>query len=178
LWILRDRGHADAIAIPMLADSEVVALAEAPDGRIAVGLANRGAVFLTIPPGWFQRPSLPPTLAPWESTRPHEALFEDRAVVLRSCRGKHGSGDEAARQALLAELRAAVHAPEARVRVALEETFDGDPDIAIRGADIEEILADVLPRVEKLGGKANLSVHKRFGSRGSASVEIKPCPGN
>ena len=108
LWVLRDQKHADPVhpSVPMLADTEVVALAEAPDGRLVVGLAGRGAVFLTIPSGWIQRPPDPQVVSPpWETTQAHEPAFEDRGIVPRPCRGKDGQRPDGVSGALLADLR-------------------------------------------------------------------------
>jgi hypothetical protein len=179
LWVLRDQKHADAVhpSVPMLADSEVVALAEAPDGRLVIGLKGRGAVFLTIPQGWFQRPPDPSaTLATWEATQAHEPAFQDRGIVLRPCRGKNGQFTDGITGALLADLRALVGSLGPRVRIELEETFEGKPDIAVRGAEPEKLLEGVLPLLGKPGSKAKVSVLKRFGPRGSAAVEVKSCP--
>jgi hypothetical protein len=179
LWVLRDQKHADPVhpSVPMLADSEVVALAEAPDGRLVVGLAGRGAVFLTIPQGWFQRsPEPPATLATWEATRPHEPAFQDRGIVLRPCRVKNGQSSEGITGPLLADLRAVVPSLGPRVRIEFEEAFEGTPDIVVRGAEPEKLLEGVLPLLEKLGNKAKVSVLKRFGPRGSDAVEAKSCP--
>ena len=179
LWVLRDQKHADPVhhSVPMLADTEVVALAEAPDGRLVVGLAGRGVVFLTIPPGWFQRPAEPPAMIPpWEATQAHEPAFQDRSIVLRPCRGKNGQLSDSMTGALLADLREVALAIGPRVRIEFEDSFEGKPDIAVRGAEPEKLLERVLPLLEKPGNKAKLSVLKRFGPRGSDAVEVKRCP--
>ncbi len=179
LWVLRDRKHADPVhpSVPMAADSEVVALAEAPDGRLVVGLAGRGAVFLTIPQGWFQRPPDPPApLATWEATQANEPAFQDRGIVLRPCRGKNGQFTEGITSALLEDLRALVGSLGPRVRIEFEEAFEGKPDIVVRGAEPEKLLQGVLPLLGKPGSKAKVSVLKRFGPRGSAAVEVRSCP--
>ena len=179
LWVLRDQKHVDEVhsAIPMLADTRVLALAEAPDGRLVIGLEDRGAIFLTIPPGWFQRPSEPPAVLPsWERIHPHEASYLDGGLVLRECRGKSGQIPDAVTAALLDGLREMAQAQGTRVRVGFEEVFEGRPDIVVRGAEPEALAEGVLPLLEKLGGKARWSVLKRFGPRGSESVELKACP--
>ena len=74
LLVLPDLKHVVPVhpAIPMLADTRVVAMAEAGDGRMVVGLEDRGTVFVTIPEGWPGRSTdLPSTPAPWDGTRPH-----------------------------------------------------------------------------------------------------------
>ena len=179
LWVLRDPKHADEVhpAIPMLADTRIVAMAEAPDGRLVIGLEDRGAIFLTIPPGWFQRSAEPPAaLASWERTHAHEPSYLDRGLVLRECRGKAGQISDAVTAGLVAGLRELAQALGSRVRVGFEETFEGRPDIVLRGAEPEKLAEGVLPLVEKLAGKAQWSVLKRFGPRGSDSVELRSCP--
>ena len=73
-------------------------------------------------------------------------------------------------------LRELAEAQGPRVRVGFEETFEGRPDIVLRGAEPEKLAEGVLPLVEKLAGKAQWSVLKRFGPRGSDSVELRSCP--
>jgi hypothetical protein len=178
LWVLRDRKHVDEVhsAIPMLADTRVLALAEAPDGRLVIGMEDRGAIFLTIPPGWFQRPPEPPAVVPsWERTHPHEASYLDRCLVLRACRGKSAVSD-AATAALLARLHEMTQAKGTSVRIGFEEVFEGRPDIVLRGAEPAALAEGVLPIVEQLSGKGRWTVLKRFGPRGSESVELKACP--
>jgi len=179
LWVLRDQKHADEVhpAIPMLADTRVVALAEAPDGRLVIGLEDRGAIFLTIPQGWFQRPPDPPVALPsWERTHPHEPSYLDRGVLLRECRSKAGPIPDAVTAGLVAGLRELAQAQGPRVRIEFEAAFEGRPDIVLRGAEPERLAVGVLPLVEKLGSKARWSVFKRFGPRGSDTVELKACP--
>ena len=179
LWVLRDQKHADEVhpAIPMLADTKIVALAEAPDGKLVIGLEDRGAVFLTIPQGWFQRPPEPSAARrSWETIHPHEPSFLDRGLVVRECQGKAGQIPEAATAGLWAGLRELAHARGPRVRVGFEENFEGHPDIVISGEDPAVLVEGVLPLVEKSAGKARWSVLKRFGPRGSDTVEVKACP--
>ena len=179
LWVLRDQKHADEVhpAIPMLADTRVVALAEAPDGRLVIGTQDRGVVFLTIPQGWFQRPlDAPVTLPAWERVHPHESSHLDRGVVIRECQNKAGPIPDAVTSGLLAGLRELAKALGPHVRVGFEEAFEGRPDVVIRGAEPETLAAGVIPLVEKLGSKARWSVFKRFGPRGSDTVELKACP--
>jgi hypothetical protein len=179
LWVLRDQKHVDEVhsAIPMFADTRVVVLAEAPDGRLVIGLEDRGAIFLSIPPGWFQRPPSPPAaLASWESTHAHEPSYLDRGLVLRECQSKAGQSSASVAAGLVAGLRELAVAQGPRVRVGFEDTFEGRPDIVIRGAEPEALAEGVLPLVEKLGGKARWSVLKRFGPRGSEAVELRSCP--
>jgi hypothetical protein len=179
LWVLRDQKHADAVlpSIPMLADTEVVALAEAPDGRLVIGSADRGVVFLSVPQGWFQRPADPAvTPAPWEETRPHEYSYLDRGVVLRPCSGKNGRGAEAAPVPLLAGLRELARSLGPRVRVEFEANFQDQPDIVMLGDEPDKVLQGVLSLLEKQRTPTRVSILKRFGPRGSAAVEIKGCP--
>jgi len=177
LWVLRDPKHADEVhpAIPMLADTRIVAMAEAPDGRLVIGLEDRGAIFLTIPPGWFQRPPETPAALPsWERPHAHEPSYLDRSLVLRECQGK-GQIPDAAIAGLVAGLRELAQAQGPRVRVGFEPTFEGRPDIVIRGAEPEALAAGALPLVDKHGDKSRWSVLKRFGPRGSDAVELRSC---
>ena len=179
LWILRDRRRVDELhsLVPMVADTRVVVLAEAPDGRLVIGLEDRGAVILTIPQGWFQRPPETPTELPsWERTHPHEPSYLDRGLVIRECRAKAGQAPDAASGALVAGLRELAEAQGPRVRVGFEENFEGRPDVIIRGADPEVLAVGALPLVDKLSGKARWSVFKRFGPRGSDTIEVRACP--
>jgi hypothetical protein len=179
LWVLRDQKQADEVhpAIPMLEDTRVVAMAEAPDGRLVIGLEDRGAIFLTIPPGWFQRHPTPPAALPsWERTHAHEPSYLDRSLVLRECLGKAGQIPDSVTAGLVAALRELAKEQGPRVRVGFEETFEGRPDIVIRGTEPETLAAGVLSLVEKFGGKARWSVLKRFGPRGSDAVALRACP--
>jgi hypothetical protein len=175
LWVLRDPKRVDPIhpAIPMLADTRVVALAEAPDGRLIIGSEDRGAVFLTIPPGWFRSgESLPPPSA-WDGVNSHEPLYTDPSVVLRACSDKAGQANEAS--GLVAALRELARAQGGRARVELDEAFDGRPDLVLRGSELGPLLEAVLPVVEKLDGKRRWRVLKRFGPRGADAVEARAC---
>jgi hypothetical protein len=179
LWVLRDEKQADAMhpSIPMLADTQVVTLAETPDGRLVIGTADRGTIFLTIPQGWFQRTSDESAgVEPWEATRPHEPTFGDRSVVLQACRGKSGTIVDVAVADLVASLRALTQRLGGRARVELEEQYEGPPDVAVRGPDPNAILEGARPLLEKSAFKGNLSVQKRFGPPGSESVEVLACP--
>jgi hypothetical protein len=179
LWVLRDRKQADAMhpAIPMLADTHVVALAEAPDGRLVIGTEDRGTIFVTIPTGGFQGPrGATDALPEWERTRPHESSFLDQGVVLRLCRGKTDKTPDSVTSKLVADLRALAPSLGLRARVSAEHVFESKPDIVVRGAEPKKILEEVLPLIDKLENKARFSVHKRFGPLGSATVEVKPCP--
>lgn len=180
LWVLRDLKHADEIhsSLPMLADTRVVALAEAPDGRLVVGSEDRGVVFVTIPQGWFQRPAEPlRPPEPWDGTRAYEPGFMDNSVVVRACPGKSGGETEAATSALVTALREFARSAGPRVRVTFEDTYEGGPDIAVRGPDLEKLVQGTLSVTRKLSlGKTGFSVSKRFGPRGSAGVELESCP--
>ena len=175
LWVLRDPKQADPVhpAIPMLSDTRVVALAEAPDGRLIIGSEDRGTVFLTIPPGWFRNgESLPPPSV-WDSIHPHEPLYVDPSVVLRTCSDKAGQGGEV--NALVSGLRDLARIQGGRTRVEQEETFDGKADLALRGSELKPLLDAVLPLVEKLDGRRRWRVFKRFGPRGSNAIEVRGC---
>lgn len=178
LWILRDDKQADGVHpwIPMLTDTEVVAMDEAPDGRLVIGTADRGVIFLSIPQGWFQRPSEQATSPePWEGTRPHEPLFGDRSIVLQPCTGKAAQISDAAMADLVTGLRAVAERLGGRTRVELEEQFEDKPDVAVRGADPGVLWAEVQPLLDKPIFKGKLRVHKRFGAPGSESAELRSC---
>lgn len=179
LWVLRDEKQADPVhpSIPMLSDTDVVALAETPDGRLVIGTADRGVVFLSIPQGWFQRPAdAGAGWEPWESSRPHEPVYGDRSVVLQPCAGKAAQLSESVMGQLLAGLREIASRLGGRTRVELEEQFDDRPDVAIRGADPETVLKDLQPLLDKPAFRGKLKVQKRFGAPGSESVEVVSCP--
>ena len=129
---------------------------------------------MTIPPGWFQRVVEEPAgNEPWEAARPHEPMFVDRSVVLGACPGKAIS--DAAMADLIASLRDLAQRLGGRTRVELEEQYEGRPDIAVRGADLEAILEGGRAVLSKPAFKDKLSVQKRFGAPGRESVEIAAC---
>ncbi len=178
LWVLRDDKHADPVHpwISMLADTQVVALAETPDGRLAIGTSDRGAIFLTIPQGWFQRPPEEQDhLEDWETTRPHEPLFTDRSVVLQACGSKAGQISDTAWAEIVGNLREVAAKLGARSRIELEDQFEGRPDIAMRGAEIDPMLEALLPLLAKPAFKGKLSVQKRFGPTGNDIAQVTPC---
>lgn len=179
LWVLRDLKWATPVApsIPMLADTRVVAMAEAADGRVVLGLEDRGTVFLTVPPGWLDRPPKLPSLAvAWESARPHESSPQDGGLVLRECREQDKAAmSDAIVATLFTDLRSLARALGPRVGVGMEAVYEGRPDIVVYGAEPERLLAGVLRIVSKHGGKAGLAVWKREGGRGSRSVPVKMC---
>ena len=178
LWVLRDLKHAVALrpSIPMLGDARVVAMAEAPDGRLVLGMKTRGVIFLTLPEAWLGRPpELPGAPVPWEATRPHEPSSEDGSLVLRPCRQKRSPPPEAAVSALLGDLRGYAETAGGRVRVVTEAVFEGPPDIVVRGADPTQLLDKVTPLLAKHGAKVQLAVWKRRGARGSEAVQVRFC---
>jgi hypothetical protein len=179
LWVLRDLKHAVALhpSIPMLADTRVVAVAEAGDGRLVIGLEGRGTIFLTMPGGWLDRPpELPSTPAPWESTRPHEPSYQDWSLVLRECRNRSGQVPDSITSALLGDLREFAKSIGPRVRVGTEATFEGRPDIVVRSAEPDKLVEGVLPLLGKLGSRAHFALWKRQGPRGSESIQVRMCP--
>jgi hypothetical protein len=179
LWVLRDLKRATPVhpSIPMLADTRVVAMAEATDGRVVVGLEDRGTLFLTLPPGWLDRPAqLPSVAAAWESTRVHEPAYSERALVLRECRERGGPMSDAVAATLLADLRTRARSIDPRVRVGTEAAFEGHPDMVLRGAEPERLLEALGPVLGKQGGKARVSAWKREGARGSQLIELRSCP--
>ena len=179
LWVLPDLKHALAVhpAIPMLADTRVVAMAVAGDGRMVVGSEDRGTVFVTLPEDWTGRPTdLPSTPAPWDSTRPHEPSYQDQSLVLRECRDRAGQVQNSVAGVLLGELRQVAASIDPRVRVETDVLFDGHQDIVVRGAETEKMLDGVLPLLGKLTPKARFAVWKRQGSRGGEVVQVRTCP--
>jgi hypothetical protein len=179
LWVLRDRKRVASVhpSIPMLADTRVVVMAEAADGRMVIGLEDRGTVFLGLPAGWLDRPpDLPSAPMSWESTRPHEPAYSDPSVVLRECRDAGRGVPDSVANSLLADLRGLVEKLDGRFRVGMEMVFEGRPDIVVRGADVEKLLAEATLVLGKYGSKARFSVWKRRGARGSEAVPVKGCP--
>jgi hypothetical protein len=178
LWVLRDLKHAAAVSpsIPMLGDTRVVAMAEAADGRLVVGLEDRGTVFVSLPEGWLDRPpELPGVPAAWESARPHEPSYQEVGIVLRECRDKGGQLSDAGVTALLGDLRALARTVDPRVRVGTEAVFDGRPDIVVAGTEPERLLAGVTAALGKHAGKARFAVWQRQGARGSETVPVRMC---
>ncbi len=176
--MLVDLQHAVAVhpAAPMLADTRVVAMSVAPDGRIVLGLEDRGVVFLTVPERFVNNPvELPHDLPAWESRRPHEPAFQDGSIVLRSCRAGKETVADAGEKAFLGELLGYARRAEPRTRVEMEPVFEGRPDIAVRGANLETLQADVLAMVAKHNAKAPVAVWQRQGPRGTAAVQVKYC---
>ena len=178
LWVLRDLKQVWAVhaSLPTLADTRVVAMAETPDGRIALGLEDRGVIFVTLPEGWLDQPlELPSAPPPWESTGAHEPLALDGSLVLRECADAGGAIPEASLSALMRDLRGFADAADGRVRVSTEAAFEGRPDLVLRGGDLEKLQAGVLPLLEKHGGKGRFATWKRQGARGSEAIQIRYC---
>ena len=161
----------------MLADASVVAMAEAADGRMVIGLEDRGVILLTLPEGWLNRPpEFPSASVPWESRRPHEPSYQDASVVLHECQDKSGGVPASLANSLVADLRGRGKTAESHFRVVREVVFEGHPDIVVRGRDADKLLAEVTPILGKYGSKARFSVWKRQGARGSTSTQVKMCP--
>lgn len=174
LWVLRDNQTADPIHpwLPMLADTEVLSLAESPDGRIVVGLDGRGVIFITIPPGWFTHAESLPDLEVWETTSSHEPVYSDPTILLQPCPNSRFSTSLA--QDFLHSLSAEVIPLNPRARVELEENFDGTYDVALRGPWLDPLLTVVFPALEK-SARNQFAVYRRFGARGSLKVESQGC---
>jgi hypothetical protein len=179
LWVLRHDERVDVVhpSIPMLADTQLVAMAESPDGRLVIGTADRGTLFLTVPPGWFQKPpDGPEHPEAWDDTRPHEPLWSDSSVVLQACPGEAGQISDAAAGDLLARLRELAERLGGRARVEHEVQFEGRPDIALRGVDLDPTLQAVAPLLERAAFKGKLALQKRLGPPGSETASVVACP--
>jgi hypothetical protein len=163
-----------------LAEADVVAMAEAPDGRLALGLVGRGAVILDVPPNWFQRsPKSPAQSEPWEAPGSFEGRFSDQAVVIRTCRSPSERGaaesQELALAGLKARLASAVLAGKPRVHLGEECAFDRRPDLGIYATDADSLEAPMLAVLRKSPLWPELGVAKRYGPPGSRTVEVKAC---
>jgi hypothetical protein len=182
LWLLESESVARPLhpAVPALAEADVVAMAEAPDGRLALGLVGRGAVILDVPPNWFQRaPKSPAQPEPWEAPGSFEGRFSDQAVVIRTCRSPSERGaaesQELALAGLKARLASAVLAGQPRVHLGDECAFDRHPDLGIYATDADSLEAPVLAVLRKSPLWPELGVVKRYGPPGSRTVEVKAC---
>jgi hypothetical protein len=182
LWLLESESVARPLhpAVPALSEAEVVSMAEAPDGRLALGLVGRGAVFLDVPPKWLQRaPKLSPQLEFWQVTRSFEGHHSDQAVVVRSCRpsAARGAADsrELAFEGLKTQLAGAVLEANPRVHLGEECALGRRPDIGIYGTDADRLEVPVLAVLRKSSLWSELAVAKRYGPPGSRSVDVKTC---
>jgi hypothetical protein len=183
LWMLESETLARPLhpAVPALAEAEVVAMTEAPDGRLALGLVGRGAVILDVPTHWFQQaPPSPPARAAWEAVGAFEGSFADQAIVIQTC--QHPTEREAAKiqalalEGLVAQLSAAVLEPNPRVHLGEEPALDRRPDLGIYGPEADKLEASVLAVLKKSPLGPELGVVKRYGPPGSKTVDVKPCP--
>jgi hypothetical protein len=181
VWLLAgDLQHAVPVhaSVPMLSNARVVAMAEAPDGRVVLGLEDRGVIFLAMPERWLDGPhGLPSTPAAWEGRRPHEPSYQDGSIVLRACRVGEGSASEGTANVLLSQLRAYANRADPRTRVEIEPVYDGPPDIAVRGTNLEKLQEDVLSVVAKYSARTPFAAWRRQGPRGTAAVQVKFCGG-
>ena len=182
LWLLDGENLARPLhpAIPALAEADVVAMAEAPDGRLALGLAGRGAVMVDVPAKWPTRAArAPSTEEPWETRRAFEGRFSDQAIVIRSCRsaGEHAaaSNQALAFAGLKAQLAGAVLAGNPRVHLGEEPAFDRRADVGVYGTEADKLEAPVLASLRKSPLWPELGVVKRYGPPGSRTVDLKTC---
>jgi hypothetical protein len=182
LWLLESETVARPLhpAVPALAEADVVAMAEAPDGRLALGLVGRGAVILDVPPNWFHRPpNLPTVLDPWDAPQSFESHFSDQAVVIRNCqpRSKHAvaGSTELAFDGLKAQLAGAVLEGKPRIHLGEECTLDRRPDVGVYGPEADSLEAPVLAVLHKSPLWPELGVVKRYGPPGSRTVDVKTC---
>jgi hypothetical protein len=181
LWLLESESVARPLhpAVPALAEAEVVSIAEAPDGRLALGLVGRGAVFLDVPPKWFQRaPKSTPQFESWDVPGPFEGRHSDQAVVIRTCRSpaarEAADGREQAFEGLKAQLGAVLEA-NPRVHLGEECALGRRPDIGIYGIDADALESPVLAMLRRSPLWSELAVVKRYGQPGSRTVDVKTC---
>jgi hypothetical protein len=182
LWLLESESVARPLhpAVPALAEADVVSMAEAPDGRLALGLVGRGAVILDVPSKWVQRaPKTPAQLESWEAPRAFEGHFSDQAVVIRICRSptERGAADsrELAFEGLKTQLAVTVLEANPRVHLGEECALDRRPDIGIYGTDADSLEASVLAMLRKSPLWPELGVAKRYGPPGSRTIDVKTC---
>jgi hypothetical protein len=180
LWQLEDETRARPVhpAIPMLAEADIVSMAEAPDGRLALGLAGRGAVMIEVPAQW----NVPgkPTLDPWDGPSSFEGKFTDQAMVIRPCKPvvERTAVQEQAQafDGLKTQLAAAVLSGNPRVHLGDEPALDRRPDLVVLGPEVDKLEASVVAILKKSPLWADLGVSKRYGPRGSRMVDVKTCP--
>ena len=178
LWLLEGETAARPLhpAVPALAEADVVAMAEAPDGRLALGLAGRGAVLLDVPSRWTDKPA---PLEPWEAPRSFEGRFADQAVVIRSCRPRGDNAQAHSQDLAFAELRAqlagALLEASPRLHLGEEATLDRRPDVGVYGTDADGLEAPVLAVLRKSALWPDLGVAKRYGPPGSRTADVKAC---
>jgi hypothetical protein len=177
LWLLEGetRAHALHPAIPALAEADIISMAEAPDGRLALGLSGRGAMLLDVPrqfPVQFQPPA--PELQPWEVAREHEGLASDQAIVVRVCK-TGGDKQEQAMRKLRAALAAAVLAGAPRLHLGEELVYDSRADLVLYAPDAEKAEAAALPVLRASPLWPELRVFKRYGPPGSRVADSKTC---
>jgi len=182
LWLLENESVARPLrpAVPELAEADVVAMAEVSDGRLALGLAGRGAVILDVPPKWFQRETKSPAQPEsWEAPRSFEGRYSDQAVVIRTCRSPADRGAADSRELAFAGLKTqladAVLDANPRVHLGEECAFDRRSDIGIYGTDVDALEAPVLAILRKSPLWPELGVAKRYGPPGSRTVDVKAC---
>lgn len=181
LWLL-DGDLKNAVPVhkdvPTLSDTRVVAMTEAPDGRLVLGLEDRGVVFLTLPAGWLRGPhELPSTPVAWEGRRAHEPAHQDGSMVLRACRAGDGSAMDGTAKLVFAELQAYAGRAEPRTRVELEPVYESRPDMVVRGTNLEKLERDVLSVLGKQSGKGQFAAWRRQGPRGADVVQVRFCSG-
>jgi len=180
LWLLENETVARPVhpAVPALAEADVVAMAEAPDGRLALGLMGRGAVILDVPPKWAATAATA-QVQPWEAPRSFEGRFTDQAVAFRSC---SPPGDPAAARSqelafagLKTQLASALLQANPRLHLGEECVLDRRPDVGVYGPDADSLEAPVLAILRKSTLWPELGVAKRYGPPGSRTVDVKPC---
>ena len=182
LWLLENENVARPLhpAVPALAEADVVGMAEAPDGRLALGLVGRGAVILDVPAKWFQHtPKASAPLEPWEAPRSFEGRFADQAVVIRTCQPCTERAailsQELAFDGLKAQLASGVLEGNPRVHLGEECALDRRPDVGVYGPDAGSLEAPVMAILRKSPLWPELAVVKRYGPLGSRTTDLKTC---
>lgn len=180
LWQLVDdtRARPAHQAIPMLAEADIVTMAEAPDGRLALGLAGRGAVLVDVPANWDVPAK--PKLDAWDEPGRFAGQYADQAMVIRPCKP---AVERAALQAqtqafetLKTQLAAAMLGGNPRIHLGDEAALDRRADLGVYGPEVDKLEAPVVAVLKKSPLWNELGVSKRYGSRGSRSVDVKTCP--
>jgi hypothetical protein len=179
LWQLEDEARARPVhpAISMLAEAEIVSMAESSDGRLALGLAGRGAVVVEVPAKWDDPGK--PTHDPWDAPGGFEGQFTDQAMVIRPCKP---AIEQAAQQeqaqafdGLKTQLAAAVLSGNPRIHLGDEAALNRRPDLVVYGPEVDKLEGPVVATLKKSPLWNDLGVSKRYGPRGNRIIDVKTC---